>query len=105
MVTVLPRLYQVGRDMPALLRWTSAIMIVFLGIRGRLGPDISVLALTVLLALVANAAIAGIFSNPVDRYQSRLIWPALLVVFIAMGCPPRTEGELKPSARVRASFA
>jgi hypothetical protein len=46
-------------------------------------PDISALALTILFALTANAAISGVFSNPVDRYQSRLIWLAPLAVAMA----------------------
>jgi hypothetical protein len=34
------------------------------------------LAVTVLLAVLANAGICGIFSNPNDRYQSRIAWLA-----------------------------
>jgi hypothetical protein len=36
-------------------------------------PELAALCLTILLALAANAAICGIFSHPVDRYQSRLV--------------------------------
>ncbi|MDQ2954910.1 MAG: hypothetical protein M3R18_08265, partial [Pseudomonadota bacterium] len=57
--------------------------IVVLGARGRLAHEAAALALTVLLALLANAAISGIFSNPVDRYQSRLVWLAPLSLAIA----------------------
>lgn len=48
--------------------------------RRRLGlpPELAALAVTVLLALVANAAICGVFSHAVDRYQSRLVWLAAL---------------------------
>jgi hypothetical protein len=35
-----------------------------------------------LLALLANAAICGIFSHPVDRYQSRLVLLAPFVVAV-----------------------
>ncbi len=38
----------------------------------RLPPELLALSATVLLALVLNAAICGVFSHPVDRYQSRL---------------------------------
>jgi hypothetical protein len=41
--------------------------------RLRVAPDLAALCLTILLALAANAAICGIFSHPVDRYQSRLV--------------------------------
>ncbi|MFN3658905.1 MAG: hypothetical protein ACK4UO_16780 [Pseudolabrys sp.] len=41
--------------------------------RRGLAPEALALCLTVLLALVLNAAICGIFSHPVDRYQSRLV--------------------------------
>lgn len=38
-----------------------------------LPPAASALCLSVLLALVINAVICGVFSHPVDRYQSRLV--------------------------------
>ncbi len=37
----------------------------------------------VLLGLLLNAAICGVFSTPVGRYQSRLIWLASLAVAVA----------------------
>jgi hypothetical protein len=43
-------------------------------------PDLAALCLTILLALAANAAICGIFSHPVDRYQSRLVPLAPLAI-------------------------
>lgn len=46
--------------------------------RLRLPPELAALAVTVLLALAANAAICGVFSHAVDRYQSRLAWLAVL---------------------------
>ncbi len=42
------------------------------------------LALTVLLALIFNAAICGVFSNSSDRYEARLIWIAPLCVALAL---------------------
>jgi hypothetical protein len=44
--------------------------------RLRIDEPVAALAATVLLALVVNAAVCGIFSNTVDRYQSRLVWLA-----------------------------
>ncbi len=38
----------------------------------------------VLLALVGNAIICGTFSNPHDRYQSRVIWLPALVLLLAL---------------------
>lgn len=41
-------------------------------------------AATVLLGLVGNAIICGTFSNPHDRYQSRVIWLPTLVLLLAV---------------------
>ncbi len=49
-------------------------------------------------ALVVNAALAGALSDVHDRYQSRLVWLApLLILFLALrwrrpACPPRPPG-------------
>jgi len=50
-------------------------------VRGRW--DQAALPATVLLALVGNAIICGTFSNPHDRYQSRLMWTPVLVLLLA----------------------
>lgn len=42
------------------------------------------LVLTVLGAIVANAAVCGILSGPVDRYQSRVLWLLPLLGLIAI---------------------
>ena len=41
------------------------------------------LALFVFVALMGNAAICGILSNPHDRYQNRLVWLAVLACVVA----------------------
>lgn len=41
--------------------------------RLNIAPELAAFCLTILLTLAANAAICGIFSHPVDRYQSRLV--------------------------------
>jgi hypothetical protein len=46
--------------------------------------DLAALALFVFLALLGNAFICGALSNPHDRYQSRLVWLAPLVVGMAL---------------------
>ena len=38
----------------------------------------------VLLGLIGNAIICGTFSNPHDRYQSRVIWLPTLVLLLAV---------------------
>jgi hypothetical protein len=48
--------------------------------RFEVAPELAALCLTILLALAANAAICGIFSHPVDRYQSRLVPLAPLAI-------------------------
>ena len=49
-----------------------------------LSPQTTALCLTILLALAANAAICGVFSHPVDRYQSRLVLLAPFAVAILL---------------------
>ena len=50
----------------------------------------------VLMALLGNAIICGTFSNPHDRYQSRLMWLPVLVLLLARAKDPdalHPEGE------------
>ncbi len=49
----------------------------------------------VLLALIGNAIICGTFSNPHDRYQSRMIWLPTLVLLLALA---RDRHALQPAA-------
>jgi hypothetical protein len=55
------------------------------GIRTR-RHDLAGLAVYIFLALCGNAFICGALSNPHDRYQSRLVWLATLVVGMAAVC-------------------
>jgi hypothetical protein len=48
--------------------------------------DLAGIAVFILLALLGNAFICGALSNPHDRYQSRLVWLAPLVVAMAAAC-------------------
>jgi hypothetical protein len=43
------------------------------------------LALTILAAVIGNAAICGIFSGVYDRYQSRVLWLLPLLMVLAIG--------------------
>jgi hypothetical protein len=69
----------------------SLLGILLLLNRAALGRrwDEAVLPGIVLLALVGNAIICGTFSNPHDRYQSRLIWVPGLVLLLARMRDPR----------------
>jgi hypothetical protein len=48
--------------------------------------DLTGVACFTLLALLGNAFICGALSNPFDRYQSRLVWLATLVVGMTVVC-------------------
>ncbi len=70
------------------LAWLSmATLVLVIGLRKHFADQSSAaLAATCLLALLANAAICGIFSGPDPRYQSRIVWLApfaAAVVFLA----------------------
>jgi len=51
----------------------------------------------VLLALVGNAIICGTFSNPHDRYQSRLIWLPTLALLLARARDPHALQPVEES--------
>ncbi|HVZ28408.1 MAG TPA: hypothetical protein VG798_07100, partial [Rhizomicrobium sp.] len=69
-------------------------------LRGRWG-DMTLPGL-VLLGLVGNAIICGTFSNPHDRYQSRLMWlPALVLLLARAKDPHALEPDEGPAERVR----
>jgi len=57
--------------------------------RLRLDREHGALCLTVLMALFLNAAICGVFSHPVDRYQSRLVWLAPFAFALALAAQMR----------------
>jgi hypothetical protein len=71
---------------------TIALLIAMLALSLRAGERRhSVLLGYVLIALVGNAIICGVFSNPHARYQSRLIWaPAFALALLASQGPPRS---------------
>lgn len=63
-----------------------AVLALLLIFHRRLGlsPEARALGLTLFAALAANAIICGVFSHPVDRYQSRLILLAPFAVAVLM---------------------
>jgi uncharacterized membrane protein YhaH (DUF805 family) len=56
--------------------------VIALALKRERFADLGPLATTAALALLANAAVCGIFANPHDRYGARLIWIATLVVVL-----------------------
>ncbi|WP_426616118.1 hypothetical protein [Bradyrhizobium sp. McL0616] len=67
-------------------------LVSMLGLLGLLGhalayrrlDDLTLLAVTVTLALLGNAFICGIISGPHDRYGARMVWVATFVVLMAL---------------------
>lgn len=57
------------------------------------------LAAFVLVALIGNAAICGILSNPHDRYQSRLMWLASLTCVVAVVRLAQARPVVEPGPR------
>jgi peptidoglycan/LPS O-acetylase OafA/YrhL len=52
------------------------------------------LAITVALALLANAFVCGALSNPHDRYGARMVWLAVLILLLT----PWTAASVPVSA-------
>jgi len=68
---------------------TVGLVVIFVVFRKRRRHK-AALAFTVAMALLGNAAICGIFSNPNARYQSRIMPAAVLTVIIAgLAAQPR----------------
>lgn len=63
----------------ALLSMALLPVVILLG-RRHVFADLSLLAATVTVALLANAFICGALSNPHNRYGARLVWIATLTV-------------------------
>jgi hypothetical protein len=58
----------------------AGLGVALLGGRLKMPPETVALCLVILLALAANAAICGVFSHPVNRYQSRVVLLAPLAM-------------------------
>jgi hypothetical protein len=78
----------------------TAMLPLFIVLFRRRNPQLSLLAATVLFAIMTNAAICGIFSNPNARYQSRISPLAALIALMVVlelwktrsDAPPRSQG-------------
>jgi hypothetical protein len=68
---------------PLALLALAALPAILLLLRQRRFDAVRSLALTVGFAVLANAAVCGVFSNPHDRYGARIVWLASLTVLLA----------------------
>jgi hypothetical protein len=68
----------------ALIAMALLPVILLLAWRRTIPPDIGELAVTVMLALLANAFVCGALSNPHDRYGARMVWLATFAVALAL---------------------
>jgi hypothetical protein len=79
----------IGFRIVNLIDWPLALLSIILlpliaaGGRGRVPPDLQRLAAILSIAILANAVICGVLSNPHDRYGARLAWVPVLVIVIA----------------------
>jgi hypothetical protein len=60
------------------------VPMLMLGWRHEPFADLSRLAATLALALLANAVVCGVLSNPHDRYGARMAWLAPLIVTLVL---------------------
>lgn len=82
-----------GVQVPVLLgSMAGAAFLLAVGWRRR-DPRSAGLAAAVLLALLGNAFICGVFSNPIHRYQSRIAWIAVFAVAVGAARLAVPEGR------------
>jgi len=72
---------------------------IWLGWRRDAFADLGMLATTATAALLANAFVCGVLSNPHDRYGARLIWIAPLVIALLL-CRLYARGALPQLSQV-----
>jgi hypothetical protein len=80
----------------ALISMVLLPVIVIVALRRRGPADIGLLAGTVGLALLGNAVVCGVLSNPHDRYGARLAWTATFVVVLIVLRLARPHPERAP---------
>jgi hypothetical protein len=69
---------------PLALLALAALPAIILLLRRERFAAVRELAATVAVAVLANAAICGVFSNPHDRYGARIVWLASLTLLLAL---------------------
>jgi hypothetical protein len=67
----------------ALASMLLTVIVFGRGLRYRRSDDLTLLAGTVIFALLGNAVVCGVISGPHDRYGARLVWVATFVGLIA----------------------
>jgi hypothetical protein len=77
---------------------------MLLGLRRGHFADLGLLAGTATAALLANAFVCGVLSNPHDRYGARLVWIAPLVVTLLL-CRLYAERGQSPASRAAVPLA
>lgn len=84
----------------ALLSMLALPLVVVLGFRGRRSEfaDLGLLAATVLVAVLVNAGVCGILSNPHNRYGARIVWIATFAVALAPMRVAATRTAAEPAA-------
>jgi hypothetical protein len=75
----------------AYLSMAGLVALLAAGARRRRIDTVTLAAATVTLAILGNAFVCGALSGPHDRYGSRIIWPATLIVAIAVAVTPRRQ--------------
>lgn len=68
----------------ALTSMLALVVFLALSLRNRRLDDLTLLAATVVLALLGNAFICGVISGPHDRYGARMVWVVTFVVLMAL---------------------
>ena len=59
-------------------------LLIAMAWRGRIANELGELAATCMLALLVNAFVCGVLSNPHDRYGARLVWLAVFTVAVVL---------------------
>ncbi len=75
--------FEAINDVHVLFAWAAMALLpvmILLGFWSSEFADLGALAATTAVALLANAAVCGIISNPHDRYGSRIVWIAVFAV-------------------------
>ncbi|MGE3147896.1 MAG: hypothetical protein AB7K04_02405 [Pseudorhodoplanes sp.] len=67
----------------ALLSMALLPVLMLRGAQDRRSSDLGLLALSLTLAILGNAAICGVLSDPHDRYGARIVWIATFAIFLA----------------------
>jgi hypothetical protein len=88
----------------ALTSMLLLLAILVLGWQRQRFTDLGLLAATATAALLANAFVCGVLSNPHDRYGARLVWIAPLVVTLLL-CRLYAEYAVRRAGPVAAPLA